>query len=100
VTVQYSGGTKAKAGAVIASGQYGTTDANGKFIPGVANQRVLVMAVEPSTADGDVIPVQIVHTVMPATLATLGDVTIAEPADTQTLKYDGTAKVWENAASA
>jgi hypothetical protein len=101
VTVQFLEGTKIVAAAAMASGAYATTDANGKFVAAVAGQRAPVMVLKAATSPGDVIPAVLIHGVAPVTkVSELTDVVLTELADAQILKYDGTAKVWENAADA
>ncbi|WHH58302.1 hypothetical protein [Petroclostridium sp. X23] len=72
VTIQYLGGTKMVAGAAIAAGVFGNTDANGKLVVcteavadtgtgAITGTKAFVLTLEAATAAGQLVPVAIVQ---------------------------------------
>lgn len=91
-----------KTGAAVNPGAELTSDAAGKAVTAAVGNFVTAIALEKANGADEIIKVQIVkYGAKPAsTLNDLTDVTIAEPVDTQVLKYDAATTQWKNAADA
>ncbi len=102
VTVQIKDIGLWKAGAAVAAGAELTSDAAGKAVTATVGNFVTAIALEAATEANQIIKVQVVkYGAKPGTtLNDLTDVTITDPANTEILKYDGTATQWKNVASA